>query len=210
MAKGRQWKGELAKPIRGPTAIEREHCVFVVVPENMNADEQATPEAMEIAIARSRVEKLPLLFEHYGIEDKSDYLSLSLALAFDHVPGFAVQGIPHKLSQGDYGAVVLLTRTGRPREWTDERFSELLTSVEEIKQKKNLKTEREALRLLSRRAPWKPPASHRGDTEQWIETLESRLQDAKHRRKNVAPGLSRLLETIEKIQQENSGNSEPV
>ena len=51
---------------------------------------------MDEAIEKARLDKLSLLFEHYGIEDNSDYFRLSLVLAIDHVPGFAVKEVPYK------------------------------------------------------------------------------------------------------------------
>jgi hypothetical protein len=131
-AKKSKWKGALAKPIRGPTSIIPQG--YIVVPENMNAEDKPTPEAMDKAIARTRVEKLHLLFEHYGIEDKSDYCSLSLALAIEHVPGFAVKHIPYKLRHGDYGAVEPATKTGRRLVWTSERLGALTLPPKNVSQ----------------------------------------------------------------------------
>jgi hypothetical protein len=180
--KKRKWKGVLAKPIRGPTVLEPQG--YVVVPENWDPTDEPT-ECCERAIARSWVDKLPLLFEHYGIEDHSDYFSLSLALAIDHVPGFSVKEVPYKLGHGDYGAVVPATETGRPREWTGQRLHDLLEAVNALKERKKIATDKHALRELARRDPWRSPPSHRGEAAQWVETLEARLQEAKSIDKRV-------------------------
>ena len=168
-----------------------------MVPEKWDPSDEPT-ESFEKAIARSRVDKLPLLFEHYGIEDHSDYFRLSLVLAIDHVPGFAVKEIPYKLRHGDYGAVEPVTKTGRHREWTGERLSDLLEAVDAIKRKKKLTSDRDALRELSRCEPWRSPPGHRGDTKQWIETLETRLQEAKSYESRAQKRLDNALKMFNK------------
>jgi hypothetical protein len=192
-AKNRRWKGSLAKPIREPQVIRSQG--YLVVESTLAAENAAMRQAIDEAIARAWQEKLPLLFEHYGIEDKSDYFSLSLALAIDHVPGFAVKHVTWKLSEGDYGVVEPATKAGRHRDWTSERLRALLDAVEAVKRDKKVGTDREALLLLSRRKPWKAPANHRGEATQWVETLETRLQEAKKidkKAKLLAEGLSEI------------------
>ena len=89
--------------------------------------------------------------EHYEIPDKADYLSLAVALAVDHVPGFRVgrchelfnlehpeervrgaDGAEHVLAA--YGKV-LGPKRGRRRKWTPARLDCLLNAVEQIKKK---------------------------------------------------------------------------
>lgn len=207
-AKKTKWKGDLAAPILEPKEI-RPHGYFVD-PETVESENKALLDAMDEVVALARLEKLSLLFEHYGIENKSDYFRLSLALAVEHVPGFALKHVTYKLSHGDYGAVEPATKTGRRREWTSERLGALLDAVEAIKREKNIRTDREALQRLSRRPPWKPQANHRGDATQWVETLESCLQHAKTIRKRVQMLDRQLSEMIEKHSLENSENITPV
>jgi hypothetical protein len=90
--KGRhRWKGELAKPL----------FVGVAVTNDPNEDLAR----LEQAVYESRVEKLALLMEHYGIADKTDYFRLAVELAIDCVPGFRIGRASEllKLEHGDYG-----------------------------------------------------------------------------------------------------------
>jgi hypothetical protein len=201
----KKWKGELGKPIAGHVMA------WARIDQNkIEAQRASILEEMGGAIAKARLDKLPLLFEHYGIDDKSDFLSLSLALASEFVPGFSVKLIPMKLEHESYGAVVPVSKTGRLKEWTNDRKSDLLAAVEDVRKSKGLATDREALQLLSRRAPWKRPWNHRGDSKQWIETLEARLQDAKTNRRAFLKFSDIVLKAQEEYKKANSGNSEPV
>ena len=99
---------------------------------------------------------------------------------------------------------------GRRLEWTLERLDDLLTAVESTKKRHSRSTDREALLLVARHGNWLRPGNHRGSHEQWIETLESRLQDAK-RIKRIADRHRKLLEKIaDELSGQNSGNSKPV
>jgi hypothetical protein len=57
-----------------------------------------------------RVEKLRLLMDHYGISDKADFLSLALALAIEHVPGFRIDPTPLGLKQISEGIALVVQR----------------------------------------------------------------------------------------------------
>ena len=148
-------------------------------------------------MGRTLSEKLPLLLQHYAIEDETDYFGLALALARDHVPGFSVTSREYKLSNGTSGAVEPKTKTGRTRSWTSERLSQLLDDVENIKREQKIAEDREALHFLARKK-WKPGSNHRGGNKQWVETLESRLQEEKSNRRNA----DNLLTMLEKIRSE--------
>jgi hypothetical protein len=136
--------------------------------------------------------------EHYGIEEKWDYFSLALALAADHVPGFQVKRAALKLKHGDWGAVLRDT-IGRPTVWPPERLLKLLNAVEGAKKGHGRSTAREAIRRVVRqnRKEWGPPANHRKGETEWLETLESRLQDAKRLKRGVGrPPRSRSSATF--------------
>jgi hypothetical protein len=170
-----RYKGELNKPIRvGSIPIETTN---------------ESSEWIEQGIEQEMIEKLPLLMEHYEITDKDDYFSLALALAMDHVKGFQVVQAKLKLKHGNWGAVIQDTK---PTIWPRDRLLGLLNDVEEEKQKPGCSTDREALQILMRKPEWSPPASHRGDMTQWLETLESRLQDAKRIRREERDGSPAL------------------
>jgi hypothetical protein len=153
-----RYKGELRKPIyRGSIPIER-------------TDEEP-PEWIEQEI----IEKLPVLMEHYGIADKDDYRSLALALAKEHVRGFRVVRAALKLDHGTWGAVI---GKRRPKKWPRERFLRLLNAVDEAKRRHGFSTDREAIRfIIMHKGEWSRPNNR--DEEKWLETMESRLQDAK-------------------------------
>src|SRR5262249_10297699 len=151
-------------------------------PDNIAQANEEMTRLTEEAIEQELFQKLDLLMKHYSIPDPNDWRSLALALAVDHIPGFQVEnnlGI-EKIGQG-IGLVVHTTRkkTGRPTTWPVERRDELLNDVEKTKKRYGLKRDREALDRLARLRKWAPPANHRGEQSQWIETLESRLQEAK-------------------------------
>jgi hypothetical protein len=192
--KKRKWQGELAKPI---SALKwtRPHG-YPVDPKTAEAENAMLMQARNSALLQSRLDKLPLLFEHYGIDDQSDFLNLSLALAIDFVPGFSFNPT---------------VKTGRPRVWDEERLDALLRDVEGTKHKKGFLTDREAIKYLARHDPWKMPAVHRGDVKQWIETLESRLQEAKKTKKHVQRRFREILAMLAELRQKhidgNSGNS---
>src|SRR5262249_5930483 len=61
-------------------------------------------------------------------------------------------------------------------------------AVEEAKQRDGFSTDREALAVVMRESEWQPPANHRGDLKQWLETLESRLHDAKRIKREERSG----------------------
>ena len=72
------------------------------------------------------------------------------------------------------------TKTGRPKEWPLERLLELHSEIQELRKAENdVLSEKECIRRLARRSKWSAPYSHRGESGSWVETLESRLQDAK-------------------------------
>ena len=144
-------------------------------------------ELSEAWIAQQKaIETLPLLFERYGIADKSDYFGLALALTIEHV--IHVKRAPLRLKHGTWGAVIR-DGIGRPTDWTRERLLEWLNAVEDETQRSKCSTDREAIGFLMRKKKeWQPPANHRGSLEQWLETLESRLQDAKRIKREERDG----------------------
>src|SRR5262245_7594020 len=93
-----RWKGELATPIR-PKVIRPRGL-------RVSASTAATPNKAMENLYRQSIEnewlvKLNLLMDEYGITDKTDFLSLALALAIEHVPGFKIDPVPLRLEQID-------------------------------------------------------------------------------------------------------------
>jgi len=179
------YKGALAKPI-----IRRAPLTFsgAVVPKRI-ADFQEKrarhDRATAAAVERQIWKKVALLFDHYGIADKTDMAELAFALVFEHVPGFKV--LPEAKS----------TR-GRKLKWSPDRLDELYRTVESLKVRHRF-TDKQALKVIVNNqgytAIWGVPTGHKGSRQQWIETLESRLQDAKRSVAQVEQ-LERELEAI--------------
>jgi len=173
--KPHRWKGKLLKPLMASVSLT----------DKMTLAELDA--CLQQAIHESRVEKLALLMEHYGIADKTDYFSLVLKLAIDLVPGFRIGRASEllKLEHGDYGKV-LGNKRGRRREWTPERLDSLLSAIERTKREYGIRKDREALTIIARRQAWSRPANHQGGSKQWIKTLENRLQEARQNRSLAA------------------------
>jgi hypothetical protein len=137
-------------------------------------------------VRRQHAKKLAMLFDHYGIADKENWAALARALAAEHVPGFKVQ-LPQAKS-----------KRGRKPKWTPERLVELYRTVQSIKRRHHF-TDRQALKFMVKNeqhaATWGVPAEHRGSEQQWIETLEARLQQEKGIQK-LADQAARELKAI--------------
>jgi hypothetical protein len=161
------------------------------------------------AITQKILGKLALLMKHYSISDPDDWFSLALALAVDHVPGFQVENTLG-VQQIDQGISLVVhagrKKTGRPITWPFDRLEELFDDVEKTKKQFGLTQDREALSRIARHPKWSPPANHRGEWGQWIETLESRLQEAKALRRNA----NKLLEILRNSRGGNSENSPAI
>jgi len=156
------------------------------------------------ARANAETMKLNLLSEHYGLQ-RGDFRALALALARDFVPGFQFAD-PLRYAGPQFDVE---ERSGRPRVWDTDSLLRLLNDVESLKTNESV-SDREALARLARRKEWAAPERHRGDSHQWRETLESRLQDGKRLRRRVAELEAELREAQRMVITEdktpNSGN----
>jgi hypothetical protein len=206
MAK-RRWQGELARPIR-PMVIRPLDLCYVDPDTIAQANEEMIRLTNEV-ITQKFVEKLDLLMKHYLIPDPHDWFSLALALAVDQIPGFQVENTLG-VEQIDRGISLVehvgRKKTGRRKKWSFDRLDKLLNDVEKTKKRFGLTEDREALSRIARLRKWAPPANHRGDRRQWIETLESRLQEAKVYRRNV----DKLLEILRNSRGGSSENSPAI
>ena len=200
--KKKKWTGELKKPIR--VRVVRPRGLAITDAETvMKANEEMERLACD-AIYDELIKKLRLLMEHYGIADKDDWFSLAIALATDHIPGFQIEWPLVTLPPGFSGPVTTKEKKGgRPSYWDVDRLEQLGSAVESEKARHGIKTDREALSRLSRRREWSRPATHRGTAEQWIETLESRLQDGRAFLRRIEKAEAEL----QAIADRNSGNS---
>jgi hypothetical protein len=113
--------------------------------------------------------KMSLLLKHYDIDEQNDDAMGELAylLACEHVPGFRV------LEEAK-------TKRGRKRKWDFDLLQALHAAVQSAKKERNC-NDREALTTLASlpNSAWERPPAHKGTKRQWIETLETRLQEAK-------------------------------
>jgi hypothetical protein len=202
-----RWQGELARPIR-PRVI-RPLSLCYVDPSTIAQTNEEMIRLTDEAITQKILGKLALLMKHYSISDPDDWFSLALALAVDHVPGFQVENTLG-VQQIDQGISLVVhagrKKTGRPITWPFDRLEELFDDVEKTKKQFGLTQDREALSRIARHPKWSPPANHRGEWGQWIETLESRLQEAKALRRNA----NKLLEILRNSRGGNSENSPAI
>jgi hypothetical protein len=167
--KRRQYSGKLAKPIVWDAPPTFEGFVSEKRVKEFWKKYNRHQRKMKDRVDKQIAEKLSLLMEFYGIANKNDMGALALALATEHVPGFKV------VTQGD-------EKRGRKKMWDGPKLQALLQAVITVKEKHRF-TDRQALHFISTNdesaAIWGPPVGYRGSKRQWIETLESRLQDAK-------------------------------
>jgi hypothetical protein len=174
------YKGALAKPIMLqvlPSSL-RAH-----VPEQIYRNVLSRYERENAAMVQQQYEKkLAMLFDHYGIADKKNWAALARALAAQHVPGFRIQS----------------SKSGRKRIWDSDKLQELERTVQSIRQQHAFNN-RQALTFMvnnsEQAATWGVPTVHKGSKQQWIETLEARLQEAKKHRK-IHDHAERLLNAL--------------
>jgi hypothetical protein len=174
-----RWKGELAKPIR-PEVI-RPQGLRVTAATATQANKEMDDLYRQV-IEKKYLEKLTLLMDHYEITDKTDFLSLALALAIEHIPGFRIDPTPLRLEQIDDQGLKLVVqdnRKGPRRKWSLKRLNNLLSAVEETKKKHGLSKDNEALSVLANHPEWSRPGNYRGDRERWLKTLKNQLAEAR-------------------------------
>jgi hypothetical protein len=158
-----RWKGELATPIR-PKVI-RPGGLRVTKKTAQVANEEME-DLYRRAIEEEYLVKLELLMGHYGITDKTDFPSLALALAIEHIPGFRIDPTPLRLEQIDDQGLKLVVqdnRKGPRRKWSLKRLNNLLSAVEETKKKHGLSKDNEALSVLANHPEWSPSGNYRGE-----------------------------------------------
>ncbi|MFZ2081328.1 MAG: hypothetical protein WAV38_32705 [Xanthobacteraceae bacterium] len=168
----RRYTGELASPIRIPAPPTFSGAVTTKRHKEFREASARYQKETEAAVSRQKEGKIRLLLRHYGIADRN-MEALALALAAAHVPGFQVIVGGGK-------------KRGPKTYWDGPRLSALNRDVEAVKTPLR-RTDRQALKFLVENDPdrWGPPKGHRHNERQWIETLESRLQDAKAYRRFI-------------------------
>jgi hypothetical protein len=168
-AKQRRYTGELAKPIVWPepptfwgaVTNERVHKYW--------RDYKNHQRNTERRVNQKLLQKMSLLLKHFKIADEGDAAALAWALAFEHVPGFKI--VPEQKA-----------KRGRKKEWHGGKLQALYDAVRLVRSKHGY-NDRQALKFMSTNSEfastWGRPMDYRGSQKQWVETLESRLQDAK-------------------------------
>ena len=165
----RRYGGELAKPI-----VRHDPPTFwgAVTKKRVRQfwlDYERHERETDEKVAQTLLHKISLLMKHHNVADEDDAWALAFALAHEHVPGFKI--VPENK-----------TKRGRKKEWHGGKLDALYNAVQAVKNKHNL-NDRQALTFMSKNSEWAStwgrPPSHKGSQKQWIETLESRLQDAK-------------------------------
>jgi hypothetical protein len=190
--KKRRYTGELATPIKWPDPPTFEGAVT-----EKRAKERHQQKA-EAQVQRKLAKKMSSLMSEYGLTGKKDFTELAWKLAFEHVPGFKLV-LPAYKELGIVEGYVPKPKRGRKLRWDPLRLEMLLAAVETVKRDCGLNTDRQALKFIANnpdyKKVWGLPMNHRGTSKQWIETLESRLQEAKRQRASLL-SLSEEFETI--------------
>jgi hypothetical protein len=184
-AKKRRYTGELAKPIVWPAPPTFWGAVTEERVHKFWRDYENHQRKAEQCVKQKLLQKMSLLMKHFKIADEGDAAALARALAREHVPGF-------KIVQEE------TTKRGRKKEWHGGKLQALYDAVRSVKTKHRF-TDRRALTFMSNNpefaSTWGSPRDYTGSPKQWVETLESRLQDAK-RYVSYIESLPALLENI--------------
>jgi hypothetical protein len=165
--RGRRYTGKQASPIRVPAPPVFSGAVTAERKEKFDQESAQYRKEASAAVERQIEGKIKALLKHHKIGGR-DMEALARALAKTHVPGFKVLV--------DSGG----QKRGRKTLWDGPKLTALYRDVEEVKTPQR-RTDRQALTFLVKNDPdrWGPPKGYRHRERQWIETLESRLQDAK-------------------------------
>jgi hypothetical protein len=183
------YKGALASPIIWPSPPTFEGAVTEKTVTEFWKKQARHRRKAETAIRQKHLEKLSLLFDHFSIKNKNDMRALVWALALKHVRGFQIVADSKP-------------RRGRKLEWDIERLFALLQAVREAKTLGDLK-DKNALWFIATNeqfaATWGFPSDRKSQSQkqQWIETLQSRLHDAKRLQKIVTEGEHEARATLE-------------
>jgi hypothetical protein len=163
----RRYRGKLAIPIRilgsPPTfsgAVTGERA------KRSRRKYRQHQEKVEAFVRDQREERIRLLHKHYGIPSR-DMEALALALAEEHVAGFKVIDDAQQ-------------KRGRKKLWDGPKLQALYYDVQAVRAGKRC-SDRQALKVIAKdpsfSAKWAAPNGR--DPSKWLETLESRLSDAK-------------------------------
>jgi hypothetical protein len=174
------YRGELQEPI--DLFLPSAEFGKVVDDSNAHVWEESTYKKL---VAHAYIKKMDFLLTHYGIDRNCDaatlWFQLALRLARDSVPGFRFR--------------YRKKPRGRSKIWDHPRLLSLVFIIDEVKQQHDL-NDRAACRFICNTEPyatdWGRPGASREQRRKWIETLESRLQEARHYHRMLDEMMSRL------------------
>jgi hypothetical protein len=191
--RGRRYTGKLASPIRISAPPTFSGAVTSERLEKFRKEDAKYQKNTEAAVRRQINERLRALLKHHQIHG-SDMQALFWALLSAHVPGFNI------ITAGE--------KRGRKRDWDGPRLVRLYLAVQAVKTPQR-RADRQAIKFLVKNEPycseWWPRNGSRHDLSKRMETLESRLQDAKRYVRfveSLAPGVLPDLARMKN----NSGN----
>jgi hypothetical protein len=165
----RPFKGELAKPILTPFSYPQ-----------LNADEKPVVSVSAGTVAR--LEKLPLLAEHYGVT-QGDWFNLALRLAIDFVPGFRVLyddplARALKLPDAFYGLGNKPKGSGRLPEWVNGNA--LIVIFEAFRNRFPAESDTSlSQRIVAALIPELAGSAHKSERERVAKTLRNRMMAAR-------------------------------
>jgi hypothetical protein len=157
------YKGKLARPMRPiPQPILLAAALIERAENDKSGKASQHPLVKQRAAAldeqsRETLERMMLLFDHYGIENHSNWPALAFALARDHVPGLRI----------------MKDRPGAKTKWTPIDGARLQIALGRIMAKRNV-TMTQPARILVKQDPWSAMAKT-------ATTLLRRAQDVDNR-----------------------------
>jgi hypothetical protein len=208
-----QRTGELEKAIRRPIRpqVIRPHPLIATDRETIELANAQMEDLHAKAIANAQREKLQLLLRRYELVE-NDWYGLALSLASDYEPGFRVDRQIALLPTGFSGPVRVKNgqvvdkedkAVGRPQEWSDQRYQDLVAAVELEKADHGLTKDIDALNRIVRRKAWAPAnprsRSSRGEFAAWVNMLQKRLSIARSDDRRIQKQTKGACESLHKI-----------
>jgi hypothetical protein len=164
------YKGKLAEPLYADDYFQ---------PSGLLADHDEVARRGEENLSKEFNHRIDLLFDHWDI-DRADWKSLAITLAIAHVPGFRRE--PQR------------KRTGPAQIWDSTTYTELLATVERLKQEKKC-NDSEACRIILKSPEFANERWNKGKGKgkgrATYSSLFSRLSEARNPKYNVMAKMFR-------------------
>ena len=183
----RRYRGELAKPIVWHDPPTFWGAVTKKRVRQFWRDYKQQERETEEKVAQTLLHKMSLLMKHHNIADEDDAWALAWALAYEHVPGLKI--VPEKK-----------TKRGRKKEWHRGKLEALYNAVQTVRRTSTTSMIARRWDLFQiirngRTLGGGPPITQ-VLRSRWIETLESRLQDAKRYLAWVNTSFRKAIEDV--------------